>query len=77
MAQEPAASRAWHLAGIVLAAGLCGASYGLYAYVPLWLRGTVFQGLGGLVTFLCVIALLSVAERLWARIRGAGVRKGP
>jgi hypothetical protein len=74
MAQEPTASRAWHLGGLLLAAGLCAACGGLYLYIPLWLRGTPLQGLGNLVTFLSVIASLSLAERLWAHLR-AGLHK--
>jgi hypothetical protein len=69
MTQENTTSRGWHLVGLGLAGVLCVACYGLYLYVPVWLRGTPLQGLGNLVTFLGVIALLSLSERIWTRIR--------
>lgn len=65
MAEAGKTSPLRHLAGIALAVLLGFASYGLYLYVPSWLRGTAFQGLGNLVTFVAVIIALSVAERVW------------
>lgn len=67
MAGGPKRAVGWHVAGLVLAGILGAASYGLYLYVPVWVRGTFLQGLGNLVTFLAVIALLSLSERLWVR----------
>jgi hypothetical protein len=57
------------LAGLVFAGVLAAASYGLYLYVPVWLRGTFLQGLGNLVTFLAVVALLSLSERAWVHVQ--------
>jgi hypothetical protein len=76
MTMTTTASWAWHLVGLAFAAGLCAACYGLYLYVPLWLRGTPLQGLGNLATFLGVIVLLGLSERLWVRFRGWLQRTG-
>lgn len=58
-------ARARHLAGLLLAGASGAACYALYLYVPLWIRGTLLQSLGNLATFVAVIAVLSLAERIW------------
>lgn len=58
-------AKARHLGGLLLAATSGAACYGLYLYVPLWIRGTLLQSLGNLATFVAIIALLSLAELFW------------
>jgi hypothetical protein len=69
MASTRKPMRLRHLAGLLMAAVLGLACYALYLYVPIWIRGTFLQGLGNLVTFLAVIVLLSLAERLWGALQ--------
>lgn len=61
-------ARARHMGGLLLAAAAGAGCYGLYLYVPLWIRGTLLQSLGNLATFAAVVALLSLAERIWTAL---------
>lgn len=68
MAEEPPKSIALHLAGLALAVLLAAACYGVYVYVPVLVRGTLLQRIENIMIFLGVIALLTVAERIWVLV---------
>lgn len=69
MSQEARSAVVWHLTGLVFAGLLALACYGLYLYLPGWIRGTFLRGYANLVTFVAVIGLLSAAERGWVHLQ--------
>ncbi len=68
MAKDTKSPLGLHLFGLVLAGLLGWACYGLYLYVPGWIRETFLQSFGNLVTFVAAIALLTLAERIWVAV---------
>jgi len=69
MAGDPVVSRLLrHGAGLVLAGLLGSACYGIYLYLPRLVRGTIVQDLTNLLTFLAIIAVLTLADLLWGMI---------
>lgn len=68
MADSLQISAARHVIGVVLAVLLGVVCYGLYLYVPVWIRGTVLQSFGNLVIFVVIIAVLSLSERFWVYV---------
>lgn len=65
-----------HLAGIAMAVLLTVACYGLYVHVPGLVRGTFLQRIEYIVIFLGILALLTLAERLWVLVT-AWLHPGP
>ena len=65
-----------HLAGLALVLGLIALCWGLWRWVPGWLRGTPLQELSLLVTFLAWVAVLTAADRLWTWATGQAGGKG-
>jgi hypothetical protein len=61
-----------HLAGLALVIGLLALCWGLWLWMPGWLRGTPLQELSLLVTFAAWVGVLTAAEWLIARIFGTG-----
>ena len=68
MSEQPPKSTTLHLAGLAVAVLLAAACYGVYVYVPVLVRGTFLQRIENIVVFLGVVALLTVAERVWVRV---------
>ncbi len=66
----PGETRLRHLGGLALVLALLALCWGLWVWVPVWVRGTFAQDLGLLVTFLGWIALLTAADRLWTALTG-------
>lgn len=69
-------SRLRHLAGLALVLVLLALCWGLWRWVPGWLRGTPLQELSLLVTFLAWVVVLTAADRLWSRLAGQSGEKG-
>lgn len=65
-----------HLAGLVLMVALLALCWGLWRWVPGWLRGTPLQELRLLVTFLPWVLVLTAGDRLWTRAAGQTGDKG-
>jgi hypothetical protein len=65
MTQAAPKSIVLHLAGLALAILLAAACWGVYAYTPDLVRGTFFQRIENIVMFAAVVALLTLAERIW------------
>jgi hypothetical protein len=63
---HPSAAR--HLAGLGLALALGLGCLGLDLTVPILIQGTVLQRAENLVIFLSIVALLSLAERIWVLV---------
>lgn len=59
-----------HLAGLAVSVALAALCWGLWRWVPGWLRGTPLQELPLLVTFLAWVIVLTGADRLWTRAAG-------
>lgn len=66
-----------HLAGLALVLGLLALCWGLWLWVPGWLRGTPLQEMPLLITFVVWILALSAADRLWGWLGGQDGNSGP
>ena len=65
-----------HLAGLALVLSLLALCWGLWRWVPGWLRGTPLQELSLLVTFLAWVIVLTAGDWLWTRATDQAGDKG-
>lgn len=65
-----------HLGGLALTLALLGLCWGLWSWVPAWVKGSPLQDLSLLTTFLAWLGVLTAGDRLWhwlwARAGGSG-----